>query len=425
MPHPHVRPSTIPVVGIVPLAAVAWLVGFLPGLSPGAMPFDHNDMGGLAAMAIAAGTVGGATAWIRRDVPAAALAAATGGVVAASLPSIYLLGKVAVEHELVILALQLFTVLVVTVSLALGLTAGLGPVWLRSVALAPLAGAAYNWLSQTPLATMPPAGWWQWLLVPILTGILVASVGPGRRGLIGVLTWPVAIGLVWLVQSAVVGMVAIGAMLRPGTVIAAHPDLVLTGFLTYTSEVFTTPAAHQPKLLALSVVVALVIVGVRGARAGERNDPQASPATTATQTPENSIELQKPSTSIAVEILLTCASVALIMAAAFNVFQAYFCLADGLCRPAPAENVVAYRALVGLMLICTIAAVTLALRRRSVSGVIWHFIVAAVAAVSAVVFAVPTIDWDRPPPDAYAPDPSHPGAPACYSGGDSDECPGG
>ncbi|MFJ9391613.1 hypothetical protein ACIRON_22500 [Nocardioides sp. NPDC101246] len=90
---------------------------------------------------------------------------------------------------------------------------------------------------------------------------------------------------------------------------------------------------------------------------------------------------------------------------------------------------ITYRVVLVLMALSSAGALVLAVRRRSAAGVISHLVVAFVVALSAVLFAVPAIDWQRPAPEGadperVDPEPS-PGAHVCYSGGDSDECAGG
>ncbi|MEU6133730.1 hypothetical protein [Nocardioides sp. NPDC047086] len=308
------RPPTIPVIAIVLIAALAWLVGFLPGVLPDASPFDAAAMGELVAVAIVAGTLGGAAAAVRRDRPAAAIAAASSGVALIALATIHVLGERGVYLELMLRTLQLITVLVVVVAVALGLVAALGPSWSRGLALAPLAGATYNWFGQIVPPTLSTTHWWVWLMVPVLAGVLVLSVERGPRGLFALLTWPFVLAGVWTVQTVVIALTAIGPMIRPGYGIEDRPDMLFGEFLAYASQIFTTPGVHQVPLLAWSVMIALLVV-------------------------------------------------------------------------------------------------------------------AFVVAVSAVLFAVPAIDWQRPSPERPASErvdsePS-PGAHVCYSGGDSDECAGG
>ncbi|MBG6094582.1 hypothetical protein [Nocardioides luteus] len=423
------RTPTIPVIAIVLLSALAWLVGFLPGVLPDASPFDAAAMGELVAVAIVAGTLGGAAAAVRRDRPAAAIAAAIGGVALIALATIRVLGERGVYLELVLWALQLITVLVTVVAVALGLVAALGPSWLRGLALAPLGGAAYSWFGQV----VPPTSstyWWAWLTVPVLAGVLVLSVGRGPRGLLALLTWPFVLAGVWMVQTVIIALTAIGPMIRPGYGIEAHPDVLVGEFLAYASQIFTTPGVHQVPLLAWSVVIALVVVVVRLAfdrRAG-------SSAASVDEVEKADVQAEDepvPSSPLPwVEILLVGFSVVLVLIALANVFMSYFCFAgDGYCGPPSAENVVAYRVVLVLMALASLGALGMAVLRRSVAGVISHLVVALIVAVSAVLFAVPAIDWQRPSPERPTservdPEPS-PGAHVCYSGGDSDECAGG
>lgn len=422
------RPPTIPVIAIVLLAALAWLVGFLPGVLPDASPFNAAAMGELVALAIVAGTLGGAAAAVRRDRPAAAIAAASGGVALIALATIHVLGERGLYIELVLRALQLVTVLVVVVTVALGLVAALGPSWLRGLALAPLAGAAYSWFGQ---AMPPTTHGWVWLMVPVLVGVLVLSVERGRGGLLALLTWPVVLAGVWTVQTVIIALTAIGPMIRPGYGIEEHPDVLFEEFLAYASQIFTTPGVHQVPLLAWSVVIALVVVVVRltlDRRAG-------SSAASVDEVEEPEVQAGNEPVRLSprlrwVERLLVAFSLALVLVALANVFMSYFCLAGaGYCGPPSAENVITYRVVLVLTALASLGALGLAVLRRSVAGVISHLVVALIIAVSAVLFAVPAIDWQRPTPERPTservdPEPP-PGAHVCYSGGDSDECPGG
>ncbi|MFD4324835.1 hypothetical protein ACFWQC_09380 [Nocardioides sp. NPDC058538] len=425
----HTRRPPIPVIAIVLLAALAWLVGFLPGLLPDASPFDAAAMGELVALAIVAGTLGGAAAAVRRDWPAAAIAAASGGVALVALATIHVLGERGLYIELVLRGLQLLTVLVTVVTVALGLVASLGPTWLRSLALAPLVGAAYSWFGQA----VPPttSHWWVWLMVPVLAGVLVLSVDRGPRGLLALLTWPVVLAGVWTVQTVIIALTAIGPMIRPGYGIEEHPDVLFGEFLAYASDIFMTPGAHQPSLLGWSVVIALVVVVVRRVldrRAGAQALSPDAVEEPQVQTDDEPVRLSPRSRWI--EIALVGLSLVLVLVALANVFDSYFCFAGaGSCGPPPAENVITYRVVLVLMALASLGALGLAVLRRSVAGVVSHLVVALIVAVSAVLFAVPAIDWQRPAPERPTservdPEPP-PGAHVCYSGGDSDECPGG
>lgn len=423
----HNRPPMIPVIAIVLLAALAWLVGFLPGLLPDATPFDAAAMGELVALAIVAGTIGGATAAVRRDRPAAAIAAAGGGVALIALATIFVLGERGLYVEPVLRVLQLLTVLVTVTTVALGLVAALAPSWLRGLALAPLAGAAYSWFGQAVPRTMSMTDWWVWLMVPVLAGALVLSVGRGRRGLWALLTWPVVLAGVWIVQTVIVALTAIGPMIRPGYGVEEHPDVLFGEFLAYASQIFTTPGVHQVPLLRWSVVIALVVVVVRLAfdRRTGSSEPSVDEGEEAAVPSDNEPVRPRPRLRW-VEMLLAGFSLALVLVALANVFMSYFCFAGaGYCGPPSTVNVITYRVVLVLMVLASLGALGLAVVRRSLTGVISHLVVAFVVALSAVLFAVPAIDWQRPTPEPLAPDPNRSGAPACYSGGDSDECPGG
>lgn len=426
------RRPTIPVIAIVLLAALAWLVGFLPGVLPDASPFNAAAMGELVALAIVAGTLagtlGGAAAAVRRDRPAAAIAAASSGVALIALATIHVLGERGLYIELVLRGLQLLTVLVTVVTVALGLVAALGPTWLRGLALAPLAGAAYSWFGQ---AMPPTTHGWVWLMVPVLAGVLVLSVERGRGGLLALLTWPVVLAGVWTVQTVIIALTAIGPMIRPGYSIEEHPDVLFGEFLAYASQIFTTPGVHQVPLLAWSVVIALAVVVVRLTVDGRVGSSAAS----VDEVEEPEVQAGNEPVRLGprlrwVERLLVAFSLALVLVALTNVFMSYFCLAGaGYCGPPSAENVITYRVVLVLMALASLGALGLAVLRRSVAGVISHLVVALIVAVSAVLFAVPAIDWQRPAPERPTservdPEPP-PGAHVCYSGGDSDECPGG
>ena len=425
------RRPAVPVIAIVLLAALAWLSGFLPGVLPDASPFNAAAMGELVALATIAGTLGGAAAAVRRDRPAAAIAAASSGVALIALATIHVLGERGLYIELVLRALQLLTVLVVVVTVAFGLVAALGPSWLRGLALAPLAGAAYSWFGQAMPPTTSATHWWVWLMVPVLAGVLVLSVERGRGGLLALLTWPVVLAGVWTVQTVIIALTAIGPMIRPGYGIEEHPDVLIGEFLAYASQIFTTPGVHQVPLLAWSVVIALVVVVVRltvDRRAG-------SSAASVDEVEEPEVQAGNEPVRLSprlrwVERLLVAFSLALVLVALTNVFMSYFCLAGaGYCGPPSAENVITYHVVLVLMALASLGALGLAVLRRSVAGVISHLVVALIVAVSAVLFAVPAIDWQRPAPERPTservdPEPP-PGAHVCYSGGDSDECPGG
>lgn len=425
------RRPAVPVIAIVLLAALAWLSGFLPGVLPDASPFNAAAMGELVALATIAGTLGGAAAAVRRDRPAAAIAAASSGVALIALATIHVLGERGLYIELVLRALQLLTVLVVVVTVAFGLVAALGPSWLRGLALAPLAGAAYSWFGQAMPPTTSATHWWVWLMVPVLAGVLVLSVERGRGGPLALLTWPVVLAGVWTIQTVIIALTAIGPMIRPGYGIEEHPDVLIGEFLAYASQIFTTPGVHQVPLLAWSVVIALVVVVVRltvDRRAG-------SSAASVDEVEEPEVQAGNEPVRLSprlrwVERLLVAFSLALVLVALTNVFMSYFCLAGaGYCGPPSAENVITYRVVLVLMALASLGALGLAVLRRSVAGVISHLVVALIVAVSAVLFAVPAIDWQRPAPERPTservdPEPP-PGAHVCYSGGDSDECPGG
>ncbi|GGR56938.1 hypothetical protein J2S40_003299 [Nocardioides luteus] len=443
LPERH-RP-TVPVISIVLLAALGWIIGLLPGL-PGPSPLNPAAMGELVALTIVAGTLGGTAAAVRRDRPAAAIAAASGGVTLIALASIHVLGERAVHPELVLRGLQLLMVIGGVVSVALGLVAALGPAWLRAVALAPLVGAAYSWLGQALPPTMSP--WWPWLIVVVTTGVLVLSLSRGRRGLVALLTWPVALAGVWLVQTIVIALTAIGPSLRPGYGIEEHPDVLFGEFLAYASEIFTTPGVHRPSLIGWSVGIALMIVAARLGfdRWAASRPPAAETAEEPKEHPgrrpvRHAVLLRR------IEIVLIGLSLLFVAVALGNVFASYFCFAGaGYCGPPGEEHELAYRVLLVLMVLASAAALGLAVLRRSMSGVMSHLVVAFVVALSAVLFAVPAIDWQERPalepsapepsaPEPSAPEPStsepsapgsdRPGSIACYSGGDSDECPGG
>lgn len=426
-----VRRSTIPAIAIVLLAALAWLVGFLPGLLPDASPFDAAAMGELVALAVVAGTLGGAVAAVRRDRPAAAIAAASGGVALIALATIFVLGERGLYIEAVLRVLQLLTVLVTVVTVALGLVAALGPSWLRGLALTPLAGAAYSWFGQAVPPTMSQTHWWVWLTVPVLAGVLVLSVGRGRRGLLALLTWPVVLAGVWMVQTVIIALTAIGPMVRPGYGIEEHPDVLFGEFLAYASQIFTTPGVHQVPLLGWSVTIALAVVLVRLAL--DRRAGSSAPSADEAEEPvaqEDDEPVRRSPRLRWVEILLAGFSLVLVLVALANVFMSYFCFAGaGYCGPPRAENVITYRVVLVLMALASLGALGLAVLRRSVTGVISHLVVALVVALSAVLFAVPAIDWQRPAPERVGPervDPEpSPGAHVCFSGGDSDECAGG
>lgn len=101
-------------------------------------------------------------------------------------------------------------------------------------------------------------------------------------------------------------------------------------------------------------------------------------------------------------------------------FGAYFCI-GGACGGPGEGEVRLYRLLVTVLAVTAATAVLLAVRRRARRMVTWHAVVALAGLGSALLFAVPAIDWedllreDPPPP--------HPSYVPCYSG--SDDCPGG
>lgn len=427
------RRATIPVMAIVLLAALAWFVGFLPGVHPDAAPFDAAAIGELVALAIVAGTLGGATAVVRRDRPAAAIAAAGGGVALIAFATIVVLGERGLYLEPALRVLQLLTVLVTVVAVVLGLVATLGPSWLRGLVLAPLAGAAYSWFGQAVPPAMSGTDWWVWLTVPVLAGVLVLSVGRGRRGLLAVLTWPVVLAGVWTVQTVIIALTAIGPIIRPGYGIAEHPDVLFGEFLAYASDIFTTPGAHHVPLLSWSVVIALVVVVARLAFDRRSGSSTAAVEEVEAEEPEGQAaeEPVRPSRRLRwIEILLAGFSLVLVLVALTNVFMSYFCFAGaGYCGPPAAANVITYRVVLVLMALASLGALGLAVLRRSVAGVISHLVVAFVVVLSAVLFAVPTIDWQRPAPERVTPERADPeptpGAHVCFSGGDSDECAGG
>lgn len=402
MPLPRVRWPAIPVVAVVPLAAVGWLVGFLPGLSNRAPVFNETAIGSLVGLCIAAGTLGGAAAALRRDRPAAAIAAATCGVVLTSAIVLLRIGEQEVYDDLVVSVLQPVAMLVIVVALALGLLSALGPYWLRGLALAPLVGVV---------------GWYV-LFVPVLVGALVLSVGRGRRGLLGLVTWPFVILVAWLTRTGTIAATAVGPVLRPGFGAAGQPHLVLREFLTYARDIFGTVEVHHPVASACSVLIALAVVGARVRLPGPTRPPAvADVAGGETTPPARTLPTLLP------QVLLTCVAVVLVLAAVLNWLQAYFCLGPDCPQPVPHANVVAYRVIGALLALTTIGALAYATVRRSVGGVITQLLVIGVVAAAAALLAVPAIGWDRHAPEPYRSDPSHPGAPPCYSG--SGDCEGG
>lgn len=400
MPLPRIRWPAIPVVAVVPLAAIGWLVGFLPGLSNHALVFNETAIGRLVGLCIAAGTLGGAAAAVRRDRPAGAIAAATCGVVVTSVIVLLRTGDQEVYEELVVSVLQLVAMLVIVVALALGLLAALGPYWLRGVALAPLAGVVGPYE----------------LLVLVLVGVLVLSVARGRRGLLGIISWPFVILLVWLTQTGTTAATAVGPMLRPGFGVAQQPRVAVREFLAYTRDIFGTVSAHHPVALACSVLIALAVVGAR-ILLPVATDPTTAADVAGETPPTRTLPTLVP------QVLLTCVAVVLVAAAVINWLQAYFCLGPDCPQPAPHANVVAYRVIGVLMALTTIGALAFALVRRSVGGVITQLLVIGVVAAAAALLAVPAIGWQQRAPEPYRSDPSHPGAPPCYSG--SGDCEGG
>jgi len=228
---------------VLPLAVVGWFAGLAPwfvarrtvgtfgtpwnprnDLREALLPFHHDRLTLLLSVALFAGALAGLAAWWvhpRRGRRLAATALSLLGLSAAlafcvwqtlSLhPDLGGTGDTVTSPEA---ALALLTVAGAATGLVLGLLVGLGGPVVRAVAGAPLAVVAANWLGllvtfatadpSTPTRheTLPTV---LWLVTGLLVGLGLA-LGPhptsvGRTvGLIVV--WLVALGLVWLTQSA-------------------------------------------------------------------------------------------------------------------------------------------------------------------------------------------------------------------------------
>lgn len=228
---------------VLPLAVAGWFAGLAPwfvarhsvgtfgtpwnprnDMREALLPFHHDRLTLLLSLALLAGALAGlAAGWVRPRhghrlaAVALALLGATAGVVACvgqtlSLhPDLGGTGATAASPEL---ALVLLTVAGAVAGLVLGLLAGLGGPVVRALAAAPLAVVAANWVGllvtfatadpSTPTrhATLPTVLW-------VLTGVLAGAglaLGPrpvpAARVAGAVLLWLVALGLLWLTQSA-------------------------------------------------------------------------------------------------------------------------------------------------------------------------------------------------------------------------------
>ncbi|MBM7519315.1 DUF6234 family protein [Nocardioides nitrophenolicus] len=120
-----------------------------------------------------------------------------------------------------------------------------------------------------------------------------------------------------------------------------------------------------------------------------------------------------------VEALASAAAAGIALFLPLLQFGAYFCFGGG-CGPDPGA-IHLYRVLVAVLAATAVTALILAVRRRARGMIRWHAAIALAGAASAVLFAIPAIDWaelrrDDPPPldPSYVP---------CYSG--SNDCVGG
>ncbi|MDQ6522201.1 DUF6234 family protein [Nocardioides sp. LHD-245] len=121
-----------------------------------------------------------------------------------------------------------------------------------------------------------------------------------------------------------------------------------------------------------------------------------------------------------VEALASAATAGIALFLPLLQFGAYFCI-GGACGGPDADAIRLYRVLVAVLATTAATTLALAVRRRARRAIRWHAVVAVAGLGSAVLFAVPAVDWadllreDPPPPNPhYVP---------CYSG--SNDCVGG
>ncbi|HET7799172.1 MAG TPA: hypothetical protein VFL38_02050 [Humibacillus xanthopallidus] len=171
------------------------------------------------------------------------------------------------------------------VGFVLGLCVAYGKPVLRALAAAPLAVLTVNWLSALTVALLGSAAAYRFVgqtrwLVGILLGLALATVGlrPARR----VITWVVALAMVWVLEAAITMLANISVLLRPGyglpgtvrEVAASGQDVFVQALLAY-----------RPGPLVLAVVIglagSLLLTRLRpagdGSREGAAGPGEAAP----------------------------------------------------------------------------------------------------------------------------------------------------
>lgn len=121
------------------------------------------------------------------------------------------------------------------------------------------------------------------------------------------------------------------------------------------------------------------------------------------------------------EPVASTAAAGLVLLLPLHALGVYFCLGADCGEPTPGD-VLTYRVLVAVLAAVVATTLALAVRRGGRRALVWHAPVALAGVASAVLFAVPQVDWQDL--GEREPEPAHPEYVPCYSGGTSD-CPGG
>jgi hypothetical protein len=425
---PELRPIAI---GL--LAAGGVVLGFLPALVAHQPPFGPLVLPSLVALSLVAGTLGGLTTGLADSSPRRAAVPAAVGTVFATTGVFTLFTRWSSVDLATIGRAAIVAGGVTLLGLVLGVIAVAGPTWSRAVALTPLVAAAAPWhgasdlLRERIFTTIHTNGVLTgfgaapayevdspfWLEIAILI-VFAALLAPGARShrprrqiVIG---WPIAITLYWALASAFA---------------AGHPlnsDISGLGFMTetpyldaYVAEL-RSPHAEDVALLLLLIVLAFGIVLSRF-RLVPSDPPSETKETVKPRTEPSRLEIGRPHP--APETVLSLAALlGLVMLWVSPVTNRLASAWTWLTLPEASDRtmilIVAVVAAVG-----AIGALAFAVRRNSFGSLIWHGGVALVVAIAA--FVVLASDGDPTP----QPEPREVNKIACYSGGDSDECPGG